>query len=430
MRKSSFSFFICIVLCFSTTTVSAEEQPFDVSDVSFLIPPSTRSVHLAGGSDQRPLLSRETFLKFDDFINRGHPQMTGDEVYNNLVVTGIRFDPCGPKYPTDWDIQKCVLPNLRVITQVYKGGRTANAALHMVFLLRPLSDLGIVSGRPQPTVPLDPAMRNGVISRLVLMKSGNSGSGISTNGTAAGIHPVFGHIYRNSARVAAFETELKSLLEEYCAEDRYFFTAVMFTDESYGSSNSGQERWVWQKANVVHSPGGKIELRFGGIPGFSPELKEQTLTADRDRRSGVTVFPPSTLPEKGVKNAEIEAILKYVEDIDHSKLPSAVDATDRLENPDIALVQTDDCVSCHVTTTAREYVTHSLTVDSSNRALQYEFKAEPRLTSTLDDIQYLLQRSNTYRVMSFAFFNGTPSVNQRTVHESLQAAHVVNLIRK
>jgi len=71
----------------------------------------------------------------------------------------------------------------------------------------------------------------------------------------------------------------------------------------------------------------------------------------------------------------------------------------------------DDCASCHVTTTAREYVLHALIPDLQNRKVLYDFKADSHMTPVLDDSQYLLQRSNGYRVMSFAFFNGVPSIN-------------------
>ena len=52
--------------------------------------------------------------------------------------------------------------------------------------------------------------------------------------------------------------------------------------------------------------------------------------------------------------------------------------------------------------------------------LQYKFEADAALTSTLDDFQIVIQRSDGYRVMSFAFFDGTPSINQRTVNKSLK----------
>ncbi len=428
MRQFLFAM-VVVEACISSSVQAAETPPFDVCDVSFLIPPSMHSIRLAGGEGQRPLLSRELFENFEDFVKRGHPHLSTDEVYKHLVVTSIRFDPCGPKYPEEWDLHKCVLPNLRVIAQVYKDGVTTNAALHMVFLLRPLSDLSVVDGKPQPNAALDPQMRDDVISQLASMKYGNASFGIVTNGVSAGVHPVFTYRHRDSARVPEFEAELTSLLKKYCVEDRYFFTAVMFTDEVFGASNPEKERWVWQKANIDRSTG-KIVFRFGGIPGFDPELKEQAFTGDRDRRSGGAITPSSTLSSNGIRNIAVEAILKNVAQINESQLPAAVDATDRLENPDHVLVQTDDCASCHVTTTAREYALYSSGNLSHDRTLRYEFKADSRLTSTLDETQYLLQRSNGYRVLSFAFFDGTPSVSQRTVNESLQAAHVVNQLRE
>ena len=152
-----------------------------------------------------------------------------------------------------------------------------------------------------------------------------------TNGRAIGIHPVFDRAFDGTPRVAEFQAELLDLLEKYCDESRYFFTAVMFTDASFSADNARLERWVWQQGNVSHSPTGAIELRFGGIPGFPAELKEQTLTATRDRRDGAEVTPPSTLPATGVRNAAIEAILASSANIDPGALPVAVDATDRLK---------------------------------------------------------------------------------------------------
>ncbi|MDZ3838186.1 MAG: hypothetical protein U0S49_12515 [Rhodospirillales bacterium] len=418
-----------IALCVSPTASSAQEPPFEVSDVSFLIPPSAVSIHVAGGDGQRPLLSREVFMKFGDFIRRGHPQMGENEVYENLIVTGVRFDPCGPRYPNDWDTEKCALPNLRLIAQVHKDGQLSNSALHMVFLLRPLSDLGVGL---QPKVRLNPVMRSDVIFRLKLMKTNNAEYGILTDGAAVGVHPVFGAAYNGSIRVTEFQDELKNLLEEYCVELRYLATAVMFTDEPYGISNSRLERWVWQKGNVDHKPGGKIDLHFGGIPGFPDALKEQTFTAHQGQRSGTAVTPPSTLPKEseGVKNSDIEKILKNAAEINRSDVPAAIDAIDRLENPDLAFVQAEDCVSCHVTTTAREYALNATTVAPWNRKLRYEFKEDSHLTANISESQYFIQGANAYRTMSFAFLDGVPSVSQRTVNESLQAAHVVNLLRR
>lgn len=425
-------FLVCTIvvwICLSVTKSFGDSSCFDVCDVSFLIPPSERSIKVSGDENHRSLLSRELFYNFDDFIKRGHPQLTPGEVYEHLIVTGIRFDPCGPKYPEDWDLSKCVLPNIRIIAQVYKDGRTTNAALHMVFLLRPLSDLSVVNGRPQPTVVLDPKMRDSLISKFATMKSRNFKAGILTNGVATGIHPVFSSKNAAPKVLNEFEADLRAIFDELCDESRYFFTAVMFTDETFASQNEGKERWVWQKANIDRSTG-KIVFHFGGIPGFDPKLREQSFTADRGKRSGATVSPSSNLPVAGVKNSSIEAILNRSDRIDRDDVSDAIHATDRLDNPDHVLVQTDDCVSCHLTTTAREYALHSIPDLKLDRDLKYSFLVDSKLTDSLDEHQLSLQKKGGYKIASFSFFDGKPSVSDRTVNESLQAAHVVNLLRK
>ena len=402
---------------------------FDVSDVSFLIPPGNTSISVAGSDRRAPLLRKEIFVKFIDFVERGHPNLNADQVYENLVVTGIRFDPCGPKYPPDWDAKKCTLPNLRVIAQVLKDdGQPTNAALHMVFMLRDLRELK--AGKP-----LDPALRDDVMNRLTNMKNGNTAAGISTNGIPAGIHPIFKVDRNTTPRVAEFEAELLDLLLKHCDENRYFFTAVMFTDQkSVSESGGSQQRWVWQKGNIVRKPndagGVDINLVFGGIPGMDPQIKEQTFTANTNSRDDALISPRSTITNDGNPNANIEAILRKQADFVWGDLQKAVDATEVVENPDRVLVQTDDCVSCHVSSTSRLYALRDRRLTWVKHRNAFQFLADRQLTTRMNPEDIEWQQRDEYSVMAFAYFDGRPSINQRTINESLQAAHLVNLLRQ
>ena len=56
-------------------TNASSDGAFDVGDLSFLIPPSERSIRVAGNPGGQPILSRRLFMKFDDFIKKGHPDV-------------------------------------------------------------------------------------------------------------------------------------------------------------------------------------------------------------------------------------------------------------------------------------------------------------------------------------------------------------------
>src|SRR5207244_347695 len=90
---------------------------FDVGDVSFLIPPERCLIPLARKDAGGAIIGERLFGMLEDFIKRGHPGV--DDLYHKMVITGFRFDPCGPEYPDNWDLNDphCVLPNIRIIAQ-------------------------------------------------------------------------------------------------------------------------------------------------------------------------------------------------------------------------------------------------------------------------------------------------------------------------
>ena len=261
-------------------TTPGVESRFDACDLSFLIPPSERSIRVSGNGNQNPILSKRLFEMFGDFIKQGHPDI--EDPYSKLVITGFRFDPCGPVYPNDWDIKKCVLPNVRLIAQVYDKGKATTAALHMVFTLGVRVDqdrTGIQLG-----IGFDPDVRRKAIGELLQMKAHNAAHGIVTDGVPVGIHPAFSANQRDSVRTREFETEFEQFVRRFAVENAYFTTAVMFTQEPSvlpGGELDGKERWVWQKANVVRrnpqtgQPLAEPTLIFGGIPGFDPKCSCQ-----------------------------------------------------------------------------------------------------------------------------------------------------------
>jgi hypothetical protein len=415
---------ILFALTFASAARGQSANTFDVVDLSFLIPPGENAIRIADSTKGRPILSEVIFNQFGDFINRGHRGV--ERPYEKLIITGFRFDPCGPIYPADWDIAKCVLPNIRLIAQVYDKGQTFTAALHMVFTLGVKVDQDrafIQSGSG-----FDPSIREEVIQEIQRMKERNAAAGIATAGAPVGVHPGFSPANRDTARSRAFLAELEQLIRRMATETSYFTTAVMFSEKGAENQLAGKERWVWQKGNVQRlAAPPRIRIVPGGIPGFDPGSKEQTLTANLDSRGGVEVSPESTVENSGIANALIMSITKESSEFDWGRLQHAVDIADAMENPDRVLVQTDDCVSCHVATTARTYALKDARLGWVKRTNAFRFDAKAAsLAGSLAREDTEWQSGSGYRVMSLAFFKGKPSVSQRTVNETLQAARLLN----
>jgi hypothetical protein len=358
-----------------------------------------------------------------------------------MVITGFRFDPSGPVYPENWklDDPRCVMPNIRIIVQARDGGKLATAALHMVFAL------GVKVDQDRPAifkgVGFKPAVREAAIRELQAMKRRNEERGITAVGVPLGIHPAFLSSTRDPQRSTAFARELEQFIRKYCNESNYFLTAMMFSVSPSVLRDPeelrGKERWEWQQAFVVHQgrdgqPLPAPVLVQAPIPGTgtSPETSSnwQHFTADWERRGGTKIEPIPNLVHGAIRLADLATLLKPVESRETTRLSTGIDVADFLENPDKVMVNTEDCASCHLAAPAR---LHALKHLPKNLALKRTeaFALDPvaaGLTGRVADETRNLMAGEGYRVMIFAFFKGQPSIGQRTLNETLQAAHLLN----
>ena len=400
---------------------------FDVADLSFLMPPSSRSIALTSLGGVTPRLTDKLRAALSDFKSRAHhPKVKGDP-FDSLIVTGFRFDPCGPSYPADWSLDKCLQPNIRLIAQVFDGTSVTSAALHMVFTL------GIHFDPYRPS--FDPMVRGEVIQELRGMKARNAAAGIVTDGSHVGIHPAFRADQRDSARSREFTAELKRLIEKHATSANFFVTAVMFTEDL--GKTSGKERWVWQKAGANFERTANTELVVTRRNILGVDGPEQTFTADLESRAGAAVVPPSNRGCNALPNSAIAGILKPRTELTavgaeaqksiDAELQAAIDVADRMDNPDHGSVPNDDCVSCHVASTASSYALHGERRRriARSKAFSLDFR-DAGLTGGIDDADAEWLRSDGYRVMSMAFFKHRPSISQRVVNETLQAAYILN----
>lgn len=109
---------------------------------------------------------------------------------------------------------------------------------------------------------------------------------------------------------------------------------------------------------------------------------------------------------------------------DPSFAKASVSTALRIENPTKHSVNTIDCVSCHIATTARVPVESAVSdgkeVVSSDRYLN------PRHNLTRNPNF----RTGTLLVHNFGYINTEPIVSQRTINESALAADLMNDIEK
>ena len=267
----------------------------DVCDLSLLIPPGKFSISLSKEGEHGPILSRRLFDSLTDFKTKGHPNVAN--LYESMVITGFRFDPCGPAYPSDWDIKNplCSQPNIRLIAQPYVNGALKTSALHMVFAL------GVKVDQDRNSIGkgigFDASVRDRAVTELKEMKLRNEKRGISTAGAPVGVHPAFAGMPGGDGTAAEFGQEFEQFVRKYALESSYFVTAVMYTVDPTSLADpkelDGRERWEWEKFFVLRGKDGKplpapilFQVSVPGISKNGGPLLFQNLTADRDRRSG------------------------------------------------------------------------------------------------------------------------------------------------
>jgi hypothetical protein len=197
----------------------------------------------------------------------------------------------------------------------------------------------------------------------------------------------------------------------------------------------GKERWEWEKAFVVRfgkdgKPLPAPVLVLAPIPGIADAGKPltfQNFTADSDRRTGAALSSHSNLEHGKLKNDDLLKLLDDRPPASLADLQTGVDISDLLENPTKAMVQTEDCVSCHVTTPGRTFALAHAPGASVTRDLRFAFEEKSAdLVDRLGPDAEEAAAASGYHVMSLAFFKGKPSVSQRTVFETLQAAYLIN----
>jgi len=421
----------------TNATNPAASTRLDVCDLSFLIPPGKYPISVSKEGEHGPILSRRLFDSLSDFKAKGHPGVAN--LYESMVITAFRFDPCGPAYPSDWDIKnpRCSQPNIRLIAQPYVNGALKTSALHMVFALgvKVYQDRNSI----EKGIGFDPSVRDRAVAELKEMKLRNEKRGISTAGAPVGVHPAFAGKVDQEGAAAEFAGEFEQFVRRYALETSYFVTAVMYTVDPSSTADpkelEGKERWEWEKAFVLRfgkdgKPLPAPVLVLVPIPGISTADKPlffQNLTADHDRRTGAVLSARSELAHGAIRNDDLTRLLKERGAIDKSDLQAGLDAADLMENPVSVLVQTEDCVSCHVTTTSRNYALNGALSTVLARNERFAFDASTvGLVSRLGDDAEASAVAEGYYVISLGYFKGKPSINQRTVFETVQAAYLIN----
>ena len=406
------------------TRAPASVGKLDVSDVSFLIPPNKQnSIHISEEGPHGPILSKAFFGQFPVFSDKGHPGFK--DLYEHLVITGFRFDPCGPPLmPEDLDLTQCILPNIRLIAQaVDDTGKPTTAALHMVFTL------GVKYNAAGLPVGVDPDVRVAVFKELYALKSEMEAAGITTNGKPLGVHPaLIGLTYASTARKDFYDS-LRKLFNEYAHKDNYFVTAVMAqinpaTPNLDPPLAKEKTRWEWVQGRVHRDDKTALGIQIVPISGAVDTPTSQFFEANTGSRDGALLSKPSSVVVEGAK---ISALVKMMKTKPGLNNQAGVDAGKIMENPRRIPVQQGDCVSCHAATTTMNYafaVHDGWTYELSKMFLFDTRKAG--ITYQLDTDVAKRMEGPSYQVMSFAYQNGEPSISMRTLNETVEVVNMCN----
>lgn len=360
------------------------------------------AVASATGADNAPLLPKPVFDQMVAFGKSmkisGLPGGGGNHSIafeggvndiKNWKVTGWRFDPCATN-PQDLqahggkptlttatdkaalDAPFCVV-QLRLIVQPIVNGQDQDFTMHLVY--------GVGQGST--------GARDAIVKDLLALKkaagtSDRAGKTVSvTTGVPLGVHP-------GLAATGAVSQGLEKLFKTHLSASKLAAVAFM------GLENFGFEPWTFYAGTVKDGAWTPVPI---------PAFKDPTIQVQTFRQIG----PIGVFPKLG---DAIPNTAKFFDDTP----PTSGDALHAVDNPEETNFFTTDCVSCH--TASQRLGSLGLSTSSAKR-----FTVPKGVTAFVagPDAQ-----GSSWNVRNCGYFNGTPSVSQRTANESAEAVDAIN----
>lgn len=388
----------------------SQDQPFDVNDVSFLIPAvddPARQIKVTEAGPLGPLLTEQHVEALKaDFIDRGHRDKSVQDILNNLRITGFRYDPCPVQVPDTPDFSKCPVPfmTLRLVAQVFDGvSQISDSSIHLIYAI-PATKRDQVTGEIRG------------LKNLALK------SGFNTNGQSLGIHPALKGLPRNDSGSVAFFNAFKGFLLQNAGKANFIKVATMVTL----SGGSPSVTWEWVSFSIEPPPSP------AGANGVPVRTKIDGVSGTPDRHTFKGLFRSGSIdPDSLAKNDSLKPPVKALDIekimVDNPKPfdqeAAAYDAAHFMMNPKLITIPQGDCASCHLATPTLEFADSKL---GKQKDSVFTYKAAPGVTITQDPGTKALMVNQNYMVLNFGLFFGAPAVSQRTINESAEVVRILN----
>ncbi len=361
------------------------------SDVSLLLPlpdlekkrPDFR-IPFEEVGPQGVVFSKDNFKKLP-LVSSVFPDL--DEAYKNSFITGVRID-------TPNNLVRLIGQTLHVV-----GGETRSFdfGLHLIYLA--------------PTT-------ESMVAELQAIKKEALALGVSTDGVALGVHPLFRGEYWKDAQKRGLAEKVRGFVLRLAGQKSQVAASIMVTHE-----DSEPIRWEW--ARVAFDPASKNVL-VAGDPGFDAANKATFIT----NVEGVHATHVFEVPS-GERDGKIIGRSKEVPELEKLLLPKipspqeeplAYDAAYRIENPKLLAIPQADCVSCHVSTSYRLSAEAVWGVPSG---LKSAYQAPAGISTEIEVSIRSFMEANLYAVLNFGYLGTDPSISQRTANETAEVLAVI-----
>lgn len=316
------------------------------------------------------------------------------ETLQNLRVVGTRLDPCWPSI-TATDLTKCQRV-LHVIWQpivaAWEDDATTMAAVDAaVHTFHRLGDREFT----------------GLLEEMLAL---DDGAAVDTK-LPLEVHPVIA----SQGLKGAYYQAYRSLVLAHAGEQNLFQMTFLGVRASTTQKYLGQG-WLLSGAEYEKGQAYRVTV---------------ATTSDNEQHFGNNVNGPSIEEESSFvgdfipRTENDELLLKIVADsttalkAKESDLQAAVDAALKIENPLLNTLDSVDCMSCHVATSARIWAEKNRGIDTSKNPSRYTSQTfDLRLTSES------ATRSNA--IHGLGYYGTHTSISQRTVNDAAAAADFIN----
>lgn len=378
------SLLVLVFLVFNSSVVFAA---WDLNDVSYLMPLPTsiysdHMLHLESTGARGVLLP----AKFLSSIPPLTVINTQDETAKALRVIAVRIDPCFP-LPTPQSCQR----QIRLIWQPLEVGprnrvQVTDASLHSFYLLNETDFKNLMND----------------------LSAWKSKFKIQTQGLPLQIHPAWSRDGDNSVALAEFN----GIVLKYAGLQNLMRVTAMVL-------RGTGDMWAFQGFTVNQ---GKLELmRIPRIDRFAQVFVNQAMPSDHFENGQINPAPAgddtlnNVITDSGKFNSGFEDLLR-----------KELRAMYRIEDPKSFNPENTDCVSCHVSQPARQWIMANRTdLGIDNIWLNFSYKnARYNLSNQSANL------GNTQIIRAFGYFNSDVAISQRVINESAEVADSLNLMQQ